>query len=140
MKFRLYRQRPPGHGTTQVVLGDVVLKRAQQDVHHRIGDGYELQRAVAWSLRRQGRPALESAEHRTDRGRRDLLDVGSEGRIERIVVLPVPCKYVAIYLAEIAFDPTLDRPAVAMRRQAERRGAGRPATQTIGIDRHALRV
>jgi hypothetical protein len=43
---------------------------------------------------------------------------------------------VAIHLPEALIEPTLDRSSVDVGRKAERRRAGRTASNAIGIDRH----
>lgn len=138
--FGADRQRAAGTRAAQVVVGDVVLQRAQHDIGHRVRDRDQLQRAVAGPLRRQRGPALERAEHRTHGRRRNLLDVGAERRIERIVIAPAAGQHVAIDLAEIRAEPALDGAAVDVRRQPERRRPGRPATNPVRIGGHLVGI
>ena len=51
------RQRAARRRITQIVVGDVVLQRAQQHIGHGVGDRHQIQRAGVGALRRQRRPA-----------------------------------------------------------------------------------
>ena len=81
-------QRPVVVGAAQVVVGDVVLERAQQDVAHRLRDRHDVQHAVGRAHVRQRRPALERAERRAHHRRRELVDLGAVGAVPRVVARP----------------------------------------------------
>ena len=66
--FRADAERAAGRRAAQIVLGHVVLKRAQQHIGDAFGDRDQAQRAVLRPLPGQRRPALIGAEHAADRG------------------------------------------------------------------------
>src|SRR5580658_8096461 len=100
MKLRIHGERTSRLRSTQIVFGDIILQRAQQDVHHRLGDRNQLQRAVSLSLASQRSPSLKRPEHRANSRRGNLTNLGAEGGIERVVLLHVAGKDVAIYSAK----------------------------------------
>src|SRR5580700_1954347 len=63
VKLRIHRERTARLRSAEIVFGDIILKSAKQDVHHRLGDWNQLQRAVSLSLASQCSPSLKRPEH-----------------------------------------------------------------------------
>ena len=78
-------ERTCGCRTTQGIILHIILQRAQDDPCHRLGNGHQIQRAIAGSLAAQCCPALIGAEHRTDCWRGDFLCGGAISCVKRII-------------------------------------------------------
>ena len=53
----VHRKSSARHCAAEVILGHVVLNRAQQDIHHRLRDGNQLKSSVSFALAREGGPS-----------------------------------------------------------------------------------
>src|SRR5438105_2075726 len=137
---RIEGQGVAGLGTAEVVAGDVGLQGAKDDPSHQIGDGDELQRPVPGPLLRECRPALEGAKHAAYRRGRDLVDGHPVRRVEGVVACGVAEEHLAVDALVGRVAPALDRPAVRVRGQTQRRVAGSAPAQTIGVRALSLRV
>src|SRR5438309_2501738 len=137
---RIEGQGVAGRGAAEVVAGDVGLQGSKDDPSHQIGDGDELQRPVPGPLLRECRPALEGAKHAAYCRRRDLVDGHPVRRVEGVVACGVTEEHLAVDALVARIAPALDRPAVRVRRQAQRPVAGLAPAQTIGVRALSRRV
>ena len=127
-------------GAAKLVFGNIVLKRAQYDPPHGVGDRHEIQRAVARPLAAQRRPSLIGAEHRAYRRRGNFLCNRAECSIKRFVGPDIARQKMPIDLPISGVEPALHRTAVHMRAETERVVSRLTLAQPVGIKAFAIRI
>jgi cytochrome bd ubiquinol oxidase subunit II len=126
-------ERAADRDAAHVVVGHVGEQRAQHEVGHRAGDGHGVQHALVAGHVGQRGPALEGAEGGAHRDARILRRGAPVGRVPRIVLLDTAIEQVPERLLVALDHPQVESARVAVRAQAGRIGARRPAADPVRI-------
>lgn len=140
MVFLGHRQGLSVGRAAQVVVGDVVLKRAQEQVGHRVRDRNHVQHPLGARHRRQGGPALEGAEGRCrDRGG-VFVDLRAVRPVPGVVGVRSSAENVPVDVPVCRQQPPLKGPRIGVRGQAIGGFALGGAADAVGVCRVAAWV